>query len=121
MRHAVRTKKFGRTPSHRDAMLKNLAASLVQYESVRTTEAKAKAVIPLVERIISVAKKETLASGRQVESMLPTKLAARKVVEVLAPRFKDRNGGFITTVRLPRRPGDNSRMMRVSLLTEESK
>lgn len=119
MRHSVRTKKLNRSSAHRDLMLKNLAASIFQYESVKTTEAKAKVVLPLVERIITIAKKDTIAARRRVESMLPTKLAALKVIEVLAPRYKERNGGFVTTVRLPKRVGDNSRMVKITLLPEE--
>lgn len=118
MRHGVRVKKLNRTTAHKNLMLKNLAASVIQYEEVKTTEAKAKAVVPFIERIISTAKKDTIASKRNVESMLPTKLAARKVTEVLIGRYKDRNSGFTSMVRLPRRMGDNSRMVKISLVEE---
>lgn len=121
MRHKVKTKKFRGTSAHRDSMLKNLAASLIKYESITTTEAKARAVIPLVERVITLAKKENQASERIVESMLPVGDEAEKVVKVLVPRYKKRQSGFIKKLRLGKRPGDDSRMIKISLFPEEEK
>lgn len=123
MRHQDRSIKLNRPSAHRDAMLQNLASSLFDHESIKTTEAKSKAMIPLVERIITIAKKGSVASKRQVESMLPNgaKDVSAKVVDIVAPRYADRNGGFVTTVRLPQRPGDNTRMVRVELIKTEEK
>lgn len=121
MRHSVKTKKFSRAPSHRDAMLKNLAASLIEHESIKTTEAKAKAVTPIVERLITIAKRGTESSKRQLESMIPTREIANKVVTVLVPRYKNRNSGYVTRLRLAKRKGDDSRMIRISLIEESKK
>jgi large subunit ribosomal protein L17 len=121
MRHGDKTIKLNRAPSHRDAMLKNLASSLIKHESITTTEAKAKAVVPIVERIITNAKKGTLASERQVESMVMTKDVAKKVINVLSPRYGKREGGYIVKHRLARRKGDNTRMMKISLIEESKK
>lgn len=119
MRHKVKTKKFRGTPAYRDAMLKNLAASLIKYESVTTTEAKAKAIIPVVERMITIAKGGSQASERLIESMLPSGDEAEKIVKVLAPRYKDRTSGFIKRARLGKRTGDDSRMVKITLFPEK--
>ena len=122
MKHQRNISKFRGTSSRRDAIFRSMAAAVVQYEEVKTTEAKAKASIPFIERLITIAKRETPAAVRQLESMLPTnKLAVQKLTEVLAVRYADRNGGFITKVRLPRRQGDNTRMMKISLVAEPEK
>lgn len=121
MRHKVKTKKFRGTAARRDLMLKNLAASLIKYESITTTEAKAKAVIPFVERIITLAKQKNQASERLVESMLPIGDEANKVVTILVPRYKERNSGFIKKIRMGKRSGDDTRMIRISLFPEEEK
>lgn len=124
MKHQRNIAKFRGTSSRRDAMMRSIAASVIQYEESKTTEAKAKAAIPFIERLITIAKRGTPASVRQLESMLPNnKLAVQKLMEVLAGRYAERDGGFITKVRLPRRHGDNTRMMKISLVveTEEKK
>ena len=117
MKHQRNIPKFRGTSSRRDAMLRSMAASVIQYEEIKTTEAKAKAAISFIERLVTIAKKGTPASVRHLESLLPTnKLAVQKLTEVLAERYADRNGGVITKVRLPRRHGDNTRMMKISLV-----
>ena len=122
MKHKRNIAKFRGTSSRRDAMYRSLAASLIQYEEIKTTEAKAKGAIPFIERLVTIAKKGTPASVRHLESLLPdNKLAVQKLVEVLAGRYADRDGGFITKVRLPKRQGDDTRMMKISLVVEESK
>lgn len=121
MKHQRNIAKFRGTSSRRDAMLKNMAASLIQYEEIKTTEAKAKAVTPYIEHLITIAKKGTSASVRRLESLLPTKLAVEKLTEVLAGRYEDRDGGFITKVRLPKRSGDSTRMVKIKLMEDLSK
>ena len=121
MRHKRRVAKLNKAPGHRKAMLKNLAASVIQYEGIKTTEAKAKAVAPIVERIITLGKKDTIASNRKVYSMLPTELASKKVLEVLVPRYKSRKGGYTTRMRMSKRVGDDSRMIRLSLVKDVEK
>jgi len=116
MRHSRRNPKLNRTSAHRKAMLSNLAASIVEHETVVTTEAKAKAVIPVLERLITLSKQGSLQSRRLVESKLPTVRVANKVNDILAKRYEAVSSGFVTKVRMPKRMGDDSRMIRVTLL-----
>ncbi len=121
MRHGDKTKKFNRAPDHRDAMLKNVASELIKHESITTTEAKAKAVTPMVERLVTIAKRGTEASKRQIEAMVPTSAVAKKIVDVLAPRYENRDSGIVTRLRLAKRKGDDSRMVKISLIEESKK
>ncbi len=116
MRHLKKVKKLNKVKSHRDSMLKNLAASVIQYESVKTTEAKAKAVSSLIDRIITLGKPGDLNARRRLYMMLPTKLAAHKVLEVLNDRYKERNSGFTSIVHIGVRKGDNSRLVKITLV-----
>jgi large subunit ribosomal protein L17 len=116
MRHLKKVKKLNKVKSHRDLMLKNLAASVIQYEEVKTTEAKAKAVSSLIDRIITVGKAKDLAARRRLYELLPTKLAANKVLDVLSDRYKDRTSGFTSIVHIGFRRGDNSKMVKVKLV-----
>ena len=116
MRHLKKVKKLNKVKSHRDLMLKNLAASVIQYEEVKTTEAKAKAVSSLIDRIIKVGKTKDLTARRRLYELLPTKLAAHKVLDVLSDRYKDRDSGFTSIVHIGVRRGDNSRMVKVKLV-----
>ncbi len=116
MRHQKRVKKLNKVKSHRDAMLKNLAASIIQYEEVKTTEAKAKAVSSLVDRIISVGKKGDLNARRRLYAMLPTKLSADKVLDILKDRYKERMSGFTSIVHIGQRKGDNARIVKIKLV-----
>lgn len=121
MRHGDKTKKFNRAPSHRDAMLTNVAEALIKHESIETSQAKAKAVTPIVERLINIAKRGTENSKRRVVAKLHTKEAAEKVINVLAARYEGRGGGYVTRVRLGKRRGDDTRMVKISLLEESKK
>lgn len=121
MRHARRINKLSRPYAERKALLSNMAASLILHESIVTTEAKAKSVVPLVEKMITTAKKQTQASGRQLESVLPTEASVEKLLKVITPRFAERNGGYTTTVRMPKRQGDNTRMVKVSFVADNIK
>ena len=116
MRHLKRVKKLNKVKSHRDAMLANLAASIIQYEEVSTTEAKAKVVRGIVDRLINIGKSNDLNARRRLYSALPTKLAADKVFEVLSPRYKDRVSGFTSIIKIGSRKGDNSKMVKIKLV-----
>ncbi len=117
MRHLKKVKKLNKVKGHRDLMLKNLAASIIQYEEVETTEAKAKAVSSFVDKIISMGKPGDLNARRRLYETLPTKIAANKVLEVLNDRYKDRNSGFTSIVHIGVRKGDNSRMVKIKLIS----
>lgn len=116
MRHRNTVKKLGRDKSHRDIMVSNLASDLILNEYIVTTVAKAKACKSYVDRVISTAKNDGLASQRKIEKLLRDKLASDKVVKVLKDRFKDRVGGFTTSIRIGRRKGDNAQMMKLVLI-----
>ena len=110
MRHRVKGRKLGRTAEHRKAMLSNLVTSLIAVESLTTTIAKAKEARGLAERMISFAKNGDLASRRRVLRTVRDKSVARKLFEVIAPRYKDRQGGYTRIVRLGPRKGDGAEL-----------
>ncbi|HOZ55947.1 MAG: 50S ribosomal protein L17 [Parcubacteria group bacterium ADurb.Bin316] len=116
MRHQVKEKKLGRKKEPREMMLRNLAASIVMYEKVKTTEAKAKAVKSLVEKVITIAKKDDLTSRRRLVAILPQKLAIKKALEVLSKRYDGRKGGYTRIIKLDSRPGDGARMAQIELV-----
>ena len=109
MRHHNKVKKFGRERNQRKALMKSLAHNLVVKGKIRTTEAKAKALRPVVEKLITLGKKETLATGRLLESRVG-KIAASKIVKKLSPVYKDRKGGYTRITKLLRRASDGSSM-----------
>lgn len=133
MRHRIAGRHLNRTTPHRKAMRRNLAASLFEHGTVRTTPAKAKDVRPFVERLISIARKGTLHARRQIIAALgdramadkenPDELADQSVVQKLfdeiAPRYADRPGGYTRIIRLPeRRIGDSGRQVLLQLVEE---
>ena len=108
MRHRVAGNKLGRTSSHRDAMMRNMAVSLVVHERVITTPAKAKVVKPFIEKLITIAKKGDMIRRRRVFAQLRDKAATTKMFAVIGPRFAARPGGYCRILRLSKnRLGDN--------------
>ncbi len=116
MRHRKKGKILDRKKEPREMMLRNLAASVLIYEKVKTTEAKAKAVKPLVERAITIAKKGDLTARRRLIAILPQKNAVKKAMEVLGERYKDRSGGYTRIVKLGHRQGDGAKMAQIELV-----
>lgn len=116
MRHRVKGKKLDRKKQPREAMLKNLASSIIIYEKVKTTEAKAKAVKPLLEKIITTSIKGDLASRRQLIRLLPQPLAVKKAMEILAIKYKDRRGGYLRIVKIGKRQGDSADLAQIELV-----
>ncbi len=116
MRHRHKGKTLDRARAPRNAMLKNLASSLLLYERITTTPARSKAVRSIVEHAITTGKKNSLQARRQLLATLPVKSATTKVLEDLAPRYKDRQGGYTRVTRLPRRLGDAAERVRVELI-----
>ena len=98
MRH-LKKKKIGKGKDHARKLLRSLAASAIVYEKIQTTEARAKLTRSVVEKLITKGKKEDLHTKRQIFSALPDN-AARKVIEVLGPRYKTRPGGYTRIVRV---------------------
>lgn len=109
MRHSKANRKFGRKMGQRNALLKSLAHNLVLKGKIKTTEAKAKELRPVVEKLITLGKKETPASKRLLESRVG-KMAASKIVNSIAPEYKARAGGYIRITKLVRRSSDGAEM-----------
>lgn len=116
MRHRVKGKILDRQKAPREMMLKNLASSVLIYEKVKTTEAKAKVVRSLVEKAITAAKKGDLTSRRKLISVLPQKMAVKKAMEVLGDRYKGRDGGYTRIVKLGARAGDGAKIVQIELV-----
>ena len=108
MRHNIKNKKLNRTSSHRKALLMNLSNSLIKHEQITTTLIKAKELRPFVEKILTMGKKADLTSRRRVVSVLQDKKMTKKIFDILAPRYKDRNGGYTRIIKLGNRFGDNA-------------
>ena len=108
MRHNIKNKKLNRTSSHRKALLMNLSNSLIKHEQITTTLIKAKELRPFVEKILTMGKKADLMSRRRVVSALQDKKMTKKIFDILAPRYKDRNGGYTRIIKLGNRFGDNA-------------
>lgn len=116
MRHQKKTIKLDRKSGPRKALLKNLAMSVIIYEKITTTEAKAKAVKPLVEKLVTLGKENNLTNYRKLLRSLPTEKAAKKVIEVLGPKYKERKGGYLRLVKVISRKGDGAKMVRVEFV-----
>ena len=119
MRHRVAGFKLKRPVDSRNALLRNLATSVILTERVITTVPKAKAVRPLVEKMITLGKKGDLAARRQAASYLMTDEAVHKLFDTVAPRFGDRNGGYLRIVRTAWRKGDGAEKAFIELLGSE--
>ena len=109
-------RKLGRKIGHRKSLMRNLAASLVLYEKIETTEAKAKDVKSYVEHLISLSKVQDLNAYRQLLAYFYDKNAAKKVYNELSKRYADRPSGFIRLYHIGNRLGDNSKMIRLELV-----
>ena len=119
MRHRVYGKHLGRDKNQRTALFKSLVQSLVLSESIQTTEAKAKAVKGLVDKIITQAKSPT--TRRLVSQFLIKKEVSEKLIKTLLPRLQGRNSGYTSVVKLGRRAGDGAMVVKMSLLLDETK
>lgn len=97
-------------------MLKNLTSSVLIYEKVKTTQAKASVVKSNVEKMITLAKNSDLASTKKLIATLPQKMAVMKAIEVLRDRYKTRTGGYTRIVKLGTRPGDGASMVQIELV-----
>ena len=116
MPHQVHQRKFGRQTGHRKSMLRNLTLSVLRYESVKTTEAKAKEVRTFIDGMIVLGKDGSLVARRKAIGWLPEQEIVEKLFTDLATRYADRPSGFTRTTRLPRRVGDSAPMMLIELM-----
>lgn len=115
MPYSARTTKLHRIRKQRRALLKILAANLILWKRIRTTEAKAKSVRPFIERLITVARKGTLASRRHIGKYLSLK-AADLLARDIAPRYAGRPGGYTRVIKIGTRKGDAARMAYLELV-----
>ena len=119
MRHRKRVKKLGRNVSHRQAVLANLATALIERERIQTTDSLAKASQRLVERLITKAKMGTLHARRQVLKVIKDKKVVAKLFDTIAPRYSDRNGGYVRLIKIGNRLGDGAAVSLVELVGSE--
>ena len=109
MKHSNKIKKFGRVKKQRNAMLQNLAASFILQEKTTSTETKIKTLRPLVEKMITTAKQDSVSRRRNLLSLLDKK-AVSKLFSDIGPRFNQRPGGYTKIIKLPPRLSDNAKM-----------
>ena len=108
MRHGNAHRKLNRTAEHRKAMFANMAAALIKHEQIITTLPKAKELRPVVEKLITLGKRGDLHARRQAISQMRDIVMAKKLFEVLGPRYKDRNGGYTRIIKAGFRHGDSA-------------
>ena len=116
MRHQKKGKTLGRTKAPREALMRSLSNSFIIYEKIKTTKAKAKVLRPVVEKIITLAKQDTLHHRRQVLKLVYTDGAVKKAFEVLGPKYKERKGGYTRITKLPPRKNDSAEMAVIELV-----
>ncbi|MET3651606.1 50S ribosomal protein L17 [Dyella japonica] len=116
MRHQKSGRKLNRTSSHREAMFKNMAASLIKHELIRTTLPKAKELRRVAEPLITLAKTDGVANRRLAFARLRDKQAVGKLFVELGPRYQSRPGGYLRILKCGFRPGDNAPMAYVELV-----
>jgi large subunit ribosomal protein L17 len=118
MRHGAKDRQLSRTSKHRRAMLNNMATSLLQHDKIETTEAKAKELRPVVEKLITLARRGDLHARRLVERRIKDRAVSGKLFKELGPRFASRPGGYTRIVKLGSRVGDGAERARIELLAE---
>jgi large subunit ribosomal protein L17 len=121
MRHRLSGKKLGRNSSQRKALLRNLVTSFIEKERIRTTLAKAKATRPVAEKMITLAKTNTLHTKRQALQVIYKKEVVKKLFEDIGPRFTERPGGYTRIIKLGPRAGDGAEMAILELVGTEFK
>ncbi len=120
MKHRARARKLGRSSSHRLAMLRNMVTSLLDHERIRTTDAKAKEVRRVADRMITLGKRGDLHARRRALRIIRRREVAAKVFDELADRYRERPGGYTRVVKLGRRAGDAAPLSIVELVREEA-
>jgi large subunit ribosomal protein L17 len=119
MRHQRAGKKLGRDSAHRKALYANLAGALIEHGRIKTTVTKAKAVKPIAEQMITLGRRGDLHARRQATAFLRSRDVVHHLFAEVAPRFKDRPGGYTRIVKIGPRPGDSAEMAYLELVGEE--
>jgi large subunit ribosomal protein L17 len=118
MRHRKTGKKLGKTTSHREAMLRNMVTSLLKYEKITTTDAKAKELRKVAEKMITLGKRGDLHARRQVLSYVREKEIVAKLFDELSARYRDFTGGYTRIMKMGNRTGDNAPMSIIEFVRE---
>lgn len=118
MRHNNAGKRLGRTTSHRTAMYRNMVTSFLNHERITTTDAKAKGLRSIAEKMITLGKKGDLSAMRQAASYIRDKKVVTKLFTTIAPRYAERAGGYTRIIKLGIRPGDNAPLSVIELVEE---
>ena len=116
MRHRKRGRQLGRNTKHRLALFRNLATSLMEHERIETTEAKAKELRGITDKLITLAKQGTLHARRGALRVLRTKETVSKLFDDVAKRFPDRHGGYTRIIKTRQRPGDAAKLVAIELV-----
>jgi len=116
LRHRIAGRKLSRPTAHRWALYRNLVADLIKYEKIVTTEAKAKEIRGLAEKMITLGKEGSLASRRRALAFVTDKKLVDKIFTELAPRYAEHPGGYTRLVKLGRRVGDGARLAQVEMV-----
>ena len=116
LRHKISGKQFGRASGPRRAMFRIMVTDLLRHGQIKTTIAKAKAIRPLTEKMVSLGKGGTLHDRRQAAAFITDKSVLKTVFDDIAPRFQERNGGYTRITRLGVRPGDAAEMALIELI-----
>ena len=119
MRHARGYRRLNRTHEHRKALWANMAGSLIEHEQIKTTLPKAKELRPIVEKLITLAKRGDLHARRQAAAQLKQDAVVAKLFEVLGPRYKDRQGGYVRVLKAGFRYGDMAPMAIIELVDRD--
>lgn len=120
MRHKVATRHFGRTANQRKALLRGLVASLFEHQRIETTVARAKAIKGIAEKLVTFGKQGDLHSKRMVMSFIPNRAVVSKLFSDIAPRFADRNGGYLRIVHTRQRVNDGAPMAIIEFIDYET-
>ena len=121
MRHQKAGRKLGRETSHRLAMFRNMVTSLLEHERIETTEQKAKEVKRLADKMVTLGKRGDLHARRQAMQIIRTETVGKKLFDEIAPRFKDRAGGYTRIIKIGRRLGDNALIVVLELVVQKAK
>ncbi|MBW1823582.1 MAG: 50S ribosomal protein L17 [Deltaproteobacteria bacterium] len=119
MRHQKEGRKLGRTSSHRKALLRNMVTSLFEFEKIETTDAKAKELRKVADKMIAWGKRGDLHARRQALKVINNKKTVQKLFDDIAPRFRERRGGYSRIIKAGRRKGDNAPLSIIELVAQE--
>lgn len=119
MRHNKAGRRLGRTTSHRIAMFRNMVTSFLEHERITTTDAKAKELRSIAEKMITLGKRGDLHALRQAASYIRDKKVVTKLFSTIAPRYQERDGGYTRIIKLGIRPGDNAPLSVIELVEEQ--